>query len=333
MSFVKSLVAGAATAILLACVAPATASQKVVTVAYQLTISPWISRLADGTFEKETGYQINWRQFSTGAEIISAMASGAVDISVLGSSPIAVAASAGVDVKTFWILEDIAHAEALFVRSDSGIESKEDLIGKKLAVPVASTSHYQLMFALREWGIEDKVTVLNMNPDQAAAAWERKDIDGAFIWGAALQRIKKDGRPFITSGEICKMGRCTFEAMTTTSAFAKDNSEFLTKFTQIADRANEDYKNNSEKWQSGTENVKLIVELFGADESTVIEDLSQYRYPTRPEQATCQWLGCGAEGGVAKTLLLTAEFLKGQGRIDKVLTEYSHAVTDEYVSD
>lgn len=326
------LAAGAAMLLAFHFAGPASAQQKTVNVAYQLTTSPWIARLADGTFETETNYKINWHQFNTGAEIISAMASGSIDISVLGSSPLSVAATAGLEVKLFWILEDIASAEALYVRDDSSINTPNDLVGKTLAVPFASTSHYQLMFALKEWGVDDKVTVLNLDPNKAAAAWERKDIDGAFIWGSAMARLKRDGKPLATSGEICEMGRCTFEGMVANVTFAENNSEFMRRFTAVIDNANRDYKEHAAKWTADSDNIKLISGLFGADIPTVMDDLSNYQYPTMAEQASCAWLGCAADGGAAKTLKLTAEFLKAQSKIDKVLDDYSGFVTDRYLA-
>lgn len=332
MNFARNLTAAGAVILFAASLAsPASAEQKVVNVAYQLTTSPWIARLADGAFETETGYKINWHQFTTGAEIISAMASGSIDLSVLGSSPLAVASTAGLDIQLFWILEDIASAEALYVRNDSDISAPLDLVGKRLAVPFASTSHYQLTYALKQWGIEDQVTVLNLDPNKAAAAWERRDIDGAFIWGAAMGRLKRDGKPLITAGQICEMGRCTFEGMAVNTAFAQDNSEFMRQFTGVIDRANRDYKDNPAEWTVDSKNIKLISGLFGADAKIVTEDLSQYKYPSLKEQASCAWLGCGAEGGAAKTLRLTAEFLKTQGRIDKVLDDYSGFVADQHL--
>ncbi|QOF75587.1 taurine ABC transporter substrate-binding protein (plasmid) [Aminobacter sp. SR38] len=333
MNFARNLAAVGAMALsTLSFAGPASAEQKIVDVAYQLTTSPWIARLADGAFETETGYTINWHQFNTGAEIISAMASGSIDLSVLGSSPLAVASTAGLDIKLFWVLEDIASAEALYVRNDSGISSPQDLVGKRLAVPFASTSHYQLMYALKKWGVDEQVTVLNLDPNKAAAAWERKDIDGAFIWGAAMARLKRNGTPLVTAGQICEMGRCTFEGMAVSTEFARDNAEFMQQFTSVIDHANRDYRNNPAAWAIDSANIKLISDLFGADASTVTEDLSQYKYPSLKEQASCAWLGCGAEGGAAKTLRLTAEFLKSQGRIDKVLDDYSGFVADDYLA-
>ena len=71
--------------------------------------------------EKATGYKINWRMFGGGGDVIKAMASGDVQIGEVGSSPIAAAASQGQDIELFWILDDIADAEALIVRNGSGI--------------------------------------------------------------------------------------------------------------------------------------------------------------------------------------------------------------------
>ena len=56
---------------------------------------------------------------------MNAMASGDVHVAVAGSSPIAAGVTNGVDVQVFWVLEDIAAAEALVVRDGSGIVSRK----------------------------------------------------------------------------------------------------------------------------------------------------------------------------------------------------------------
>jgi taurine transport system substrate-binding protein len=45
-------------------------------------------------------------------------------------------------------------AEALVVRNGSGIDKPEDLIGKTIATPFVSTSHYSLLGALKHWGLD-----------------------------------------------------------------------------------------------------------------------------------------------------------------------------------
>ena len=93
------------------------------------------------------------------------MASGDVQIGEAGSSPIAAAVSQGQDIRLFWILDDIADAEALVVRNGTGINGWHDLVGKKVATPFVSTSHYQLLAGLRTEGIDPKsVDIVNLRP-------------------------------------------------------------------------------------------------------------------------------------------------------------------------
>jgi taurine transport system substrate-binding protein len=122
--------------------------------------------------------------------VITAMASGDVQIALAGSSPIAAGVSQGVDMQLVWIVEDIADAEALVARDGAGIETIAGLVGKKVGVPFVSTTHFHLLFALEHNGVDpDEVEILNLQPPQIAAAWERGDIDAAFVWDPALGRI------------------------------------------------------------------------------------------------------------------------------------------------
>ena len=92
-----------------------------VTVGYQGMINPWKATIRSGAFEKATGREIEWRRFSSGSEVITAMASGDVHLAVAGSSPIATALSQGLDLRLIWIMEAIDTAEALVARKAVGL--------------------------------------------------------------------------------------------------------------------------------------------------------------------------------------------------------------------
>jgi taurine transport system substrate-binding protein len=112
------------------------------------------------------------------------MASGQVDIAVAGSSPIAAAASQGIDLQLFWLLDDIAQAEAMVVRDGSGIDPAQPMTlkGKTLAVPFVSTTHFHTLFALEAWGIQPtELEILNMQPNQIAAARQGHDYVGRVV--------------------------------------------------------------------------------------------------------------------------------------------------------
>lgn len=77
--------------------------------------------IANCAFEKATGREIEWRRFDSGSKVLAAMASGDLEIGLAGSSLIAAGVSRGIDMQLFWIVEDIAAAEALVARDGSGI--------------------------------------------------------------------------------------------------------------------------------------------------------------------------------------------------------------------
>ena len=306
----------------------ASAQQKTVTFANQDMLVPLRLVMESGEIEKETGYKINWRMFSGGGDVIRAMASGDVQMGELGSSPLTAAASQGQDIKLFWVSADIASAEALVAREGSGVTSLKGMEGKRIGVPFVSTAHYQLIDALGKEGVDArKVNIMNMRPPEIAAAWERGDIDGTFVWDPVLAKVKQKGKVLATSGSIAQMGFPTFEGIVVTSKFAQENPEFMVAFVKALNRASAQVRDNLAKWTPESTEVKAIAKWCKADPKDVPAAMSLYKFPSAEEQLNAQWLG----GGAAKAMSNTATFLKSQGRIQEVKPDYSAFVTDAYV--
>jgi taurine transport system substrate-binding protein len=250
---------GMLTAVALLLGASAAWAQKTVTFAYQDMMNPWRWVQQTGEVEKATGFKINFRQFGGGGDVIRAMASGDVQLGEIGSTGIATAISQGMDVELFWILEDIAAAEALVARQGSGINSIADLKGKKIATPFVSTSHFQLLYAMNKAGIKaSDAQILNMRPPEIAAAWGRGDIDATFIWDPVLSTVKKNGKVLMTSGDICKDGACTFDGLVVTRKFAKENPAFMVALVKAIAKADADYKSNPKAWSGDSDKAKAV---------------------------------------------------------------------------
>jgi taurine transport system substrate-binding protein len=303
-------------------------SKKEVTFAHQDMLVPLRTVMESGELEKATGYKINWRMFGGGGDVIKAMASGDVQLGEAGSSPLTTAASQGQDIKLFWILDDIADAEALVARNGSGINGVKDLKGKKVATPFVSTSHYQLMAALKLDGVDPKtVNVMNMRPPEIAAAWERGDIDAAFIWDPVLSKIKGNGKQIASSASIGAKGYPTFDGLIVNAKWAAENEAFMVALVKALAKADETYRANKAKWTATSAEVKAVAKWTKADAKDVAPAMALYVFPTAAEQAGPKWLG----GGAAKAMAETAVFLKEQGRITEVKSSYAPYVTDVYV--
>lgn len=326
----RRLLGSAAALTAMATAAPSRAAEKEVTFAYQDMVVPFRVLMEQGEIEKKTGYKINWRKFGGGGDVVRAMASGNVALGEAGSSPIATAASQGLNIELFWILDDIANAEQLVVRDGTGVTSVAGLKGKTVATPFVSTSHYQLMFALKRAGLAPgAVKVLNMRPPEIAAAWERGDIDATFIWDPVLARVKQNGKVLTSAAAIAKEGRPTFDGLVVDRAWAAANKGFMVEFVRLLAAADAAYKSNPAAWTPDSPEVKAVAKWTGAAAAEVPAGIAAYRFPTLVEQASAEWLG----GGAAKALLDTAQFLKEQGRVPEVATDYSRFATAEYVRD
>lgn len=304
-----------------------------VTVGYQGVLNPWKVAIKDGVFEQRTGYKINWRKFDSGGAVINAMASGDVHIAMAGSSPIAAGVSRGLPIQVFWVIEDIASAEALVVRDGSGISSPQDLKGKSIAVPFVSTTHFHVLFALEQFGIRpNEVRLRNLQPPQIAAAWRRGDIDAAFVWDPALAEIKKTGKVLITSGQLSSWGKATFDGMVVNRDFAAKNDRFMTEFTKILDESAAAYRDNPAAWNNNPSNAQKVADLAGGQASQVAGTLALYEFPSAAEQASSRWLGGGENGGVALALKFTAEFLKEQKQVDTTPSSYAPLVNSKFAA-
>ena len=305
----------------------AQAASSDVTVAYQTTDDPAKVAQADGAYEKATGANIKWRKFDNGADIIAAIASGDVQIAYLGSSPLTAAITRNVPVETFLIATQLGGSEALVARDGSGINSPQDLVGKKVAVPFVSTGHYSLLAALKHWNIDpSKVTILNLAPPAIVAAWKRGDIDATYVWDPALGTAKENGKVLITSGELGKLGAPTFDAWIVRKDFAKQHPEVVKAFAKVTLDAYADYNKDPKGWLANQSNIDKVVKLSGAKAADIPLLLQGNVYPLAADQAVL--LGAPT----SKALADTAAFLKEQKKVDAVLPDYAPAVNATFVN-
>ncbi|MDP9558250.1 UNVERIFIED_ORG: taurine transport system substrate-binding protein [Pseudomonas parafulva] len=294
------------------------------TVAYQTTVDPAKVSQVDGDYETATKASIDWRKFDNGADVITAVASGDVQIGYLGSSPLAAAATRKLPIETFLIATQIGAGEALVVRDE--IKTPQDLVGKKVAVPFVSTGHYSLLAALKHWNIDHaKVQIVNLAPPAIIAAWKRGDIDATYVWDPALGVAKETGKVLITSGELGKAGAPTFDAWIVRKDFASKHPDVVRAFAQVTLQAYADYRKDPQAWLANQDNVAKLAKLSGAKPSDIPVLLQGNVYPLAADQASA--LGAPT----TQALTDTATFLKQQGKVEAVLPDYSPYVSAQYL--
>lgn len=292
--------------LLLTAAAPATA--ETLRIGWQQIVEPARVAQADKAYEAATGAEIEWNLFGGGADVIAALASGAIDIGYAGSSPLTAAASQGLPIEAIYIVGNIADAEALAVR---GIASPADLKGKKIATPFVSTAHYSLLSALKHWNIAPtEVSLLNLRPQEIAAAWERGDIDGAYIWDPVLNQIKTTGGTVLTdSAEVAQWGAPTFDAWIVRKDYAEKHPDIVTAFVKTTGAATDAYLADPAAWGADSAQAKKIADLTGAPVADVPQLLKGYAFAGLQDQLGEAYLG----GATAAALKATAAYLQEQG--------------------
>ena len=311
----------------------ASAADKTVVVGYQTDALPSSLGIANGDFDKATGFKIDFRKFNSGADVLAAIASGDVQVGYVGSSPYAAATSRGLDVKAFYLASISGTDEALVVRNGSGINSVKDLKGKKLAAAPVSTDHYQLLALIKSQGLTEKdVQVFAIPQPEIVAAYNRGDIDGGFVWDPALTELKKNGKVLVTSKQVAEQGAPTFSAWVATGAFANANPEFLKAFSSVVDKHTQSFLKNKAAWGPDSDNAKQLSKLLGGTPADQAAALLNLNLVPPSAQASDAWLGGGEKSGVAKILKETAAFLKEQKKINDVLPSYAAFVTPTAVA-
>lgn len=302
----------------------AQAKPEKVTIAYQVIPNEEIIAKGLGWHEKALGVRVEWRQFDSGRDVNTAMASGSVDIGLVGSSPAAIGISSGIPYEVIWLYDVIGDNEALVVKKGKGINKVTDLAGKKVAAPFGSTTHYHLLVAMKEFGLDPrKATILDMQPPDMLAAWTRGDIDAGFVWEPTLIKMLESG------GEILVPSRVLAEKGYLTADVGVVRKDFATKYPQVVAAYLRNLSNAVKLFrEKPQEAARVVAKEFSLSEAEALRQMKTMTFLTAEEQATPTYL----TGGLAKALKDAADFLVSQKTIRSApdLAGFKKAVVAKY---
>jgi sulfonate transport system substrate-binding protein len=147
-------------------------------------------------------FHVNWSDFTSGPPMLEAMASSSVDIGGVGDAPPVFAASGGESVVIVGARQTNGDQDALVVPKNSPITSISQLQGKKIAYGSGSSGNYNLLTVLTKAGLTTKqVTLVNLQPAEALAAFTSGSVDAWDIWPPYVQQVvQQDGAKVIATG-------------------------------------------------------------------------------------------------------------------------------------
>lgn len=268
---------------------------------------------ATGAVEKKfKDVKISWIKFDAGRDIISAIAGGSLDLGTLGTPPAALGIANKLPYKIYYADDIIGDSEALIVKKDSGINSINDLKGKKIATTFSSTSHFSLLNALKLNNIkESDLTILDMQMPDINAAWSRGDIDGAYVWETTTSKLIADGGKVITtSGELAEKGIITGELSIVHNDFADKYPNVLKDYISVLDNSVKEYREKQD------ESAQALSKELGLSKEETLKAMNQIIVLDKGQQTHEKYLGTSSKpGAFGKLLKDTADYLVTQKAI------------------
>ncbi|QDD90280.1 aliphatic sulfonate ABC transporter substrate-binding protein [Pseudomonas oryzihabitans] len=175
--------------------APVQAAEQQLRIGYQKGGGLLAVLKAQGTLEKALGaqgYQVTWREFQAGPQLLEALNAGSVDVGYTGSPPPIFAQAAGVDLVYLGAEPASESVEAIVVPNGSAIRAVSELKGKKVAVQKGSSANFLLVAALNKAGLTLKdIQPVYLAPADARAAFANGSVDAWAIWDPYLAAIQQ----------------------------------------------------------------------------------------------------------------------------------------------
>jgi taurine transport system substrate-binding protein len=276
------------------------------------------------------GVEIKYVKIGGGGDMLRVIAGNDVDFGGLGNPPAAIGVTRGLPIKGIMAINMLDTVEAMVVRTSANIKSLRDLKGKTVAAPFGSTTHYLLLQALKDDGVDPaSMKILDLAPSDIAAAWLRGDLDAAWFWEPNLDKaVKNGGHIFMTSGIMEKRGYPTWDIGVVMNAFAAKYPDYVEKFVK-AECQGIDF------W---LKNPARTAEIIAEELTLPLADATRMMNGTAmvpcDQQLTAQYLGTSsAKGQFVDTLVATADFLVQQDRLPKLLprSDFDAFVTPSYI--
>ena len=252
---------------------------------------------------------IEWVEFQSGTDILTAMQSGSVDFATIGTPPAALGLAKGYPFKIFYLHDVIGESEGLAVKKESVISSVKDMKGNKIATTFASTSHFSLLSALEAEGLsETDVTLYDMSAPDMYASWQRGEIDGAYVWEPVKSKLLDNGGAEIVSSEkMAEKGALTAEVGIVSNSFYEKYPDVVKKYIDILDESVKSYRDD------GKGAAKLMAGGLNLSEEETRTTMNEIIVKDKSEQEAY----LGKNGELAGVLKKTADFLYDQKSLDK----------------
>jgi taurine transport system substrate-binding protein len=308
------------------------AQQAAVVLGHFGSANPQTLGKAAGSFAKAFGPNVK-TDFATvggGPQVIAAIAGNSIDICNVGSSPMVVGFAQGIKMSMVYVEKYITDSECLAVRKDAGINTLKDLKGKKIGLPFNTSVHFAMLAGLKTVGLgPSDLTLINVKADSILATWQRKDIDGAYIWHPVLGDLLADnGKLLLKTGDLAASGTLVFDGIVVRDEFKQKQPDLVLAYLKEYDRLCTMYEKQPQ------EVVKVLSPYLQMTPEKTMDYINTFHSIPPKELASEKWMGMpGAKDtGVLRTLQSQAEFLKSAEQMTTIPPSWAPYVDSTFLA-
>ena len=216
-------------------------------------------------------------QFNNGGDLMTAMASGEVDVGYVGIAPVLSSVEKGVPVKV--ISSAQTDGSGIVVTKDSGITSAADLKGKNIATPGEASIQYVLLtYYLKENGLStDDLNISAMKVPSMNDALKTKQIDGIITFQpyVSIAANSSDNVVLADSATILPNHPCC--VVVASDDFIKNHEDTVKDIISIHENAT-DFINDNIKAGNASAVVSLLPEDIVSDSDLEAKSLESFPF-------------------------------------------------------
>lgn len=223
--------------------------------------APLIVAKSKGWFDEAAklhGASVSFTEFQSLPPINESFATKNVDVVFEAEPPAIVGKAAGIDLKI--VALGCSLIQEVLVPSASSAASVVDLKGKKVAVLAGTSSHYGLLKIANTAGVPaSSITVLNMVPPDAKAAFASGQVDAWAVWPPWVEQELVAG-----TGKLLRGGDAKIHSIVVFRGdFLRDQSKLAEAIIGVIDQSRAWIRDNPSKAQ------QIVATELGLDPKVV----------------------------------------------------------------
>lgn len=271
-----------------------------------------------GLWEK-AGLDVETPVFTNGPLQIQALGTDDLDFGYIGPGAMWLPASGQAQVAA---INSLGNADRVIAQP--GIDSIEDLKGKKVAVPEGTSGDMILTMALQDAGMTiDDVEKVAMDPSTVVAAFASKQVDAAGIWYPLIDTIQEQvpDLELLAENEDFSDTVAFPSAFVANPKFTEEHPEATEKVLGVLREAMDFRAENLD------ETVQLTADMLKGDAEAFASDAKNAKYLTSDELTALT-----EDGTVATWLTSLNEYFVSAGKLDEATDASTYYLGDAFVA-